>query len=139
MSLVSNDVNRRRLLGLLGIAGAGAAATALAPTFEQELSAVAYAPTDHVHDSSSDEGTSNQDDMTWEQMDEHHKAGILSFPAETAGKGDRGVDRRGRARAVVGAAAQPCSRTQRLDRLRVVGARLEIGRASCRERVLVTV
>jgi FtsP/CotA-like multicopper oxidase with cupredoxin domain len=87
VSLVSNDVNRRRLLGLLGVAGVGATATALAPTFTQEPAAFAYASSEHEHESTSDTTSSNQDEMTWEEMDEHHKAGVLAFPAETAGKG----------------------------------------------------
>ena len=90
MSLISNEVNRRRLLGMLGVAGAGATATALAPAVPFDRSGLAVASTTH-DDHNPTPGKSAQD-MTADEMDAHHEAGIKLFPAETEGKGGQPLE-----------------------------------------------
>jgi FtsP/CotA-like multicopper oxidase with cupredoxin domain len=86
MSLVSNEVNRRRLLTMLGVAGAGATATALAPAVPFDRSGMAVASTAH-DDHTTTTTSKNAEEMTADEMDAHHEAGIKLFPAETKGKG----------------------------------------------------
>ena len=89
MSLVSNEVNRRRLLSMLGVAGAGATATALAPAVPFDRSGMASATTDHGDHTTS---ASKKQEMTADEMDAHHEAGIKLFPAETKGKGGQPLE-----------------------------------------------
>jgi manganese oxidase len=87
VSLVSNEVNRRRLLGMLGVAGAGATASAFAPqvAFQPATSSLASG-SDHTNHGPDALPVSQQDQLTADEMDAHHEAGIKSFPAPTKGK-----------------------------------------------------
>lgn len=72
---------------MLGIAGAGATATAFAPTFTQAVPEVAHAAESHQSATGTSGAANQSSEMTWQEMDAHHKAGVEMFPAETAGKG----------------------------------------------------
>lgn len=74
MSMVDGKVNRRRMLGSMGLLGAGAAVTAATvslPGLEREASAAPAA----------------LQELTNDEMDALHEAGVKAFPAATAGKG----------------------------------------------------
>ena len=88
MSLVSNEVNRRRLLGMLGVAGAGATASAFAPQVPFQDASVSLASGNEHSGHDAMPPASNQDaKMTADEMDAMHEAGIKAFPAETEGQG----------------------------------------------------
>jgi FtsP/CotA-like multicopper oxidase with cupredoxin domain len=92
MNLIPKSVSRRRLIATAGLLGGGALATAAAPvhiTIEagalpakaddtMAMAAGAAAPA---------AATSDPSEMTADQMDAMHEAGIKSFPAPTQGKG----------------------------------------------------
>lgn len=65
----------------------GATASAMAPTFTQDTNVFALAPMDHEDGAPNATTSVSAQEMTWQEMDEHHKAGVVAFPAETAGKG----------------------------------------------------
>ena len=73
---------------MLGVAGAGATATAFAPqvTFQPARSSLA-SDAEHASRSGEPRAVTKQEAMTADQMDDHHEAGIKSFPAPTKGKG----------------------------------------------------
>jgi FtsP/CotA-like multicopper oxidase with cupredoxin domain len=86
-SLLSNAVNRRRLLGTLGIAGAGAAVTAAAPVAVRvETGSARAASTSHEHGAAA-VPAANAQEMTPDEMDAMHEAGVKAFPAPTEGLG----------------------------------------------------
>src|SRR5215211_9215980 len=86
----SGSINRRRMLGAMGLMGAGAALSAapVSVTIETGNPASA-ATTGHEHDTTGTTTTStaNQDEMTNDEMDAMHEAGVKSFPAPTQGLG----------------------------------------------------
>ena len=81
MSLVSNEVNRRRLLGMLGVAGAGATASAFAPQVPFQDASVSLASGNEHSGHDAMPPASNQDaKMTADEMDAMHEAGIKIVP-----------------------------------------------------------
>ncbi len=98
-TITTNDedafpVTRRGLLGMFGLAGAGAvgtmvAANALADRPEQAAAAVPGAMSHADHDTGT---AARADDMTNDEMDAMHEAGVLSFPAPTAGLGGQPLE-----------------------------------------------
>jgi FtsP/CotA-like multicopper oxidase with cupredoxin domain len=87
MSILGDRVNRRRLLGTLGVLGAGAATTAVSPVtvrIEQPAANAANAGHD-THDVPA--VSKQQEELTVDEMDAMHEAGVTSFPAQTAGLG----------------------------------------------------
>jgi FtsP/CotA-like multicopper oxidase with cupredoxin domain len=92
----TSRINRRRMLGTMGLFGAGAAVTAAAPvTLKIETGSSASADTaDHAHAMSSTTETTSksQNEMTNDEMDAMHEAGIKSFPAPTAGLGGQPLE-----------------------------------------------
>jgi manganese oxidase len=89
MSSDAHRFNRRRFAGLVGLAGAGAAATAISPvTVRIGSPETDAAPIDGDHTGHT-AAAANQDskEMTADEMDAMHEAGIKSFPAKTEGLG----------------------------------------------------
>jgi FtsP/CotA-like multicopper oxidase with cupredoxin domain len=86
------DMNRRRFMNIACVLGIGAIGTALAPDglrIEREQSIVAQSP-DHEHEAnvaSNQTSASESDELTADEMDAMHEAGIKAFPAETHGLG----------------------------------------------------
>ncbi len=78
MSDQENGVSRRRFAGLAGLAGAGAFGAALTPWAAREMDARAM-------------GLTSQE-LSADEMDAFHEAGVSSFPAETKGKGNQPLD-----------------------------------------------
>src|SRR5262245_7424110 len=82
-------VNRRGFVGLLGLVGAGAIGTALAP--EHLTRAAVTADDPHAgHDMSAQQTTTTtttNQEPTADEMDAMHEAGVKSFPAPTEGLG----------------------------------------------------
>jgi len=89
MSLANGKVNRRRMLGSMGALGTGAAVTAATTGFFKASELKASAAGDGMDMS---ESTASMDDMTNDEMDAMHEAGIKSFPAATAGKGGQPLE-----------------------------------------------
>src|SRR5215211_8674592 len=91
----SGSINRRRMLGAMGLMGAGAALSAapVSVTIETGNPASA-ATTGHEHDTTGTTTTStaNQDEMTNDEMDAMHEAGVKSFPAPTQGLGGQPLE-----------------------------------------------
>lgn len=83
-------INRRRMLGTMGLFGAGAAVTAAAPvSLKFDAANPVSADTagqDHEMTTTS-VTSSNQQEMTNDEMDAMHEEGVKSFPAPTAGLG----------------------------------------------------
>ena len=82
-------VSRRRLMeafGAIGLVGAAGVAT---QSFGDADKVIAASPgASHDHDGTSVASTSAQsDELTADEMDAMHEAGVASFPAPTAGKG----------------------------------------------------
>jgi manganese oxidase len=89
MSSDAHRFNRRRFAGLVGLAGAGAAATAISPVSVRIGSPETdAAPIDGDHTGHT-AAAANQDskEMTADEMDAMHEVGIKSFPAKTEGLG----------------------------------------------------
>jgi FtsP/CotA-like multicopper oxidase with cupredoxin domain len=89
------SVNRRRMLGRLGLLGAGAAVAASAPVslHVETGSRSTYASGSESHDMSALTSTaSNQAEMTNDEMDAMHESGVKSFPARTAGLGGQPLE-----------------------------------------------
>ena len=100
-------VNRRGFLGLIGVAGAGVVGTALVPVnvghgaaiAEERAFAAANAaaaidagsaavePGGHEMEAASAQAATSDDEMTADEMDAMHEAGVKAFPAATAGLG----------------------------------------------------
>lgn len=92
MTTFGDRVNRRRLLGAAGLLSAGSAVVAAAPAAFRIDPAVALASSaQHAMDGmdmgNATAGSKSADEMTDDQMNAMHEAGIKSFPAKTAGKG----------------------------------------------------
>ncbi|CAA9549212.1 MAG: Multicopper oxidase [uncultured Thermomicrobiales bacterium] len=96
-------VTRRRLAGLMGLMGAGAVGAALSPvtvTVQRQTDAAAEPASEAVSDhasghrpvSSLAQQQANDDEMTVDEMDAMHEAGIRSFPAATQGLGGQPLD-----------------------------------------------
>ena len=88
-------MNRRRFAGVVGLWGAGAVGAAVAPTtiFADEV------PAPHGHDSATTTNdtqpttpSSKADEMTADEMDAMHEAGIKAFPAATEGLGGQPLE-----------------------------------------------
>ena len=89
MSLAEAKVNRRRMLGTMGLLSAGAAVTAAAPAaFSGQAGHVSAAPVNHAELTSS----AAIQDLTNDEMDAMHEAGVAAFPAATAGKGGQPLE-----------------------------------------------
>jgi FtsP/CotA-like multicopper oxidase with cupredoxin domain len=91
----SARVNRRRMLGTMGLLGAGAAITAAAPvSLSVESGTLVSAESTHSgHDMATMSSTStNTEEMTNDEMDAMHEAGVKSFPAPTAGLGGQPLE-----------------------------------------------
>lgn len=85
----STRVNRRRMLGTMGLFGAGAAVIAAAPvslTIETGNPASAKS-SGHDDEMSTTSASANAEEMTNDEMDAMHEAGVKSFPAPTQGLG----------------------------------------------------
>ena len=84
-------VSRRRLVeafGALGIVGAAGAATQMFSTPGAALASTStLAATSHDHETTTTSSSAQDDDLTVDEMDAMHEAGVLAFPAATAGKG----------------------------------------------------
>lgn len=78
MSDQENGVSRRRFAGLAGLASAGAFGAALTPWAAREMDARAM-------------GLTSQE-LSADEMDAFHEAGVSSFPAETKGKGNQPLE-----------------------------------------------
>jgi FtsP/CotA-like multicopper oxidase with cupredoxin domain len=83
------NLSRRGFLGVLGLAGAGSVGTALAPDGIKLTPPLASAASsaDHAEHQMPAGGNQQQDQMTAEEMDAMHEAGIKAFPAKTEGLG----------------------------------------------------
>ncbi len=86
MTLDFNSINRRKLIEALGVAGlgAGVAAGSLTTGVFRGSPTLAAPGLDAHHGDSSGAA---QSDLTADEIDELHAAGVAAFPAETAGKG----------------------------------------------------
>ena len=81
-NMLTDRVNRRRFMNLLGMTGAGAAGMAAGPAAlrgSQPMAAAAAKP-------------GAQDELTVDEMDAMHEAGVLAFPAETRGLGGQPLE-----------------------------------------------
>lgn len=88
--MTTRRVSRRRFAGSVGALGvAAAAAAAIAPdglrVVREPAAGAAELGGDHDHLAPAAAQSSN--DMTVEEMDAMHEAGVLAFPQETSGKG----------------------------------------------------
>src|SRR5215211_1739414 len=91
----SGSINRRRMLGAMGLMGAGAALSAAPVNVTIETgNPVSAATTGHEHDTTgtTTTTTANQDEMTNDEMDAMHEAGVKSFPAPTQGLGGQPLE-----------------------------------------------
>lgn len=96
----TSRLSRRRLTGALGLLGASAAGAALAPTglhLNQPMSAdAAEAVPSHSMTGMGSEDTSttstNQEEMSADEMDAMHETGVKAFPAPTAGLGGQPLE-----------------------------------------------
>ena len=90
-----HDVSRRRFMGLAGLAGVGAIGTALAPDGvrleRQTTTSAQSANHDHGSETVAQASTSKKE-LTAEEMDAMHEAGVKAFPAETNGKGGQPLE-----------------------------------------------
>jgi manganese oxidase len=94
MTITKQGMTRRRFVGALGALGIGGAGLGMyhGGTPSQLFASgsddadVGTASSAHDHD---DNGHSDHDadEVDWEEMDRKHEEGVLSFPAETEGKG----------------------------------------------------
>lgn len=83
----ASRINRRRMIGAMGLFGATAAVTAAAPG-KLEITSPLSASADVMdHSEMGATTSSNQNEMTNDEMDAMHEAGVKSFPAPTAGLG----------------------------------------------------
>jgi FtsP/CotA-like multicopper oxidase with cupredoxin domain len=78
MSDQNSGVSRRRFAGLAGLASAGAFGAALTPWAAREMDAKAM-------------GLTSQQ-LSADEMDAYHEAGVTAFPAETQGKGNQPLE-----------------------------------------------
>jgi FtsP/CotA-like multicopper oxidase with cupredoxin domain len=80
-------VTRRNAAGLLGVLGLGAIGAAAAPArIEIGTDAAVAASSDHPHDGAS-AALAQSDEVTADEMDAMHEAGVKAFPAATEGLG----------------------------------------------------
>jgi FtsP/CotA-like multicopper oxidase with cupredoxin domain len=92
-ALELGSINRRRVLGRIGLLGAGAALAASAPvTVHVETGSSTFASGTSGHDMGTSATASTQQDMTNDEMDAIHEAGVKSFPAKTAGLGGQPLE-----------------------------------------------
>jgi FtsP/CotA-like multicopper oxidase with cupredoxin domain len=92
MGLITSKINRRRLAGVLGIAGVGAAASAVAPAgfgvaYSDAAKAAANAAATASDPHAGMAAQSSDQAMSVDEMDKMHEAGVKAFPAKTAGLG----------------------------------------------------
>ncbi|MBA2754148.1 MAG: multicopper oxidase domain-containing protein [Chloroflexia bacterium] len=96
-------VSRRRFAGLMGLLGAGAVGTAMSPisiTVQRQPDAAAESAAEtlpdhaieHVPVANLASQATGADEMTADEMDAMHEAGILAFPAQTAGLGGQPLE-----------------------------------------------
>jgi FtsP/CotA-like multicopper oxidase with cupredoxin domain len=80
-------VTRRNAAGLLGVLGVGAIGAAAAPArIEIGTEAVVAASSDHLDDGAA-ANLAQSDEVTADEMDAMHEAGVKAFPAATEGLG----------------------------------------------------
>src|SRR3954469_24698530 len=97
MSDVMGRVTRRGAMGLLGTLGIGAIGTAVAPAVRSD-SGIARAAADagHAHEGAllpqSAPAAASSDDLTADEMDAMHEAGVKAFPAPTKGLGGQPLE-----------------------------------------------
>jgi FtsP/CotA-like multicopper oxidase with cupredoxin domain len=95
MAVLKDAVNRRRLMGLLGLSGAGAVAAAVAPaTVGLGRGALAAGPDAHRH-AEAPAAQSTKKEMTADEMDAMHAEGVKAFvegTATTAGLGGQPLE-----------------------------------------------
>ena len=91
-SPLASAVNRRRLLGTLGLAGAGAMVTAAAPVNVRVETGKASAATGGHEEHLAASANQHSEDMTADEMDAMHEAGVKSFPAPTEGLGGQPLE-----------------------------------------------
>jgi FtsP/CotA-like multicopper oxidase with cupredoxin domain len=84
MGSIADRVNRRRLMGVLGLSGAGALASAAIPAVNTTLATAATAP---IHHEANTAPKAAQDELTADEMDAMHEEGVKAFPAKTKGLG----------------------------------------------------
>ncbi len=82
-------VSRRRFAGLLGLMGASAIGTAVAPDGVRIVREPATSARQAEH---GDAAQADPDAMTVDEMDAMHEAGIASFPAQTEGLGGQPLE-----------------------------------------------
>ena len=95
----SVKVTRRNFVGMLGALGLGAASMTMYNTLAMEGENVAAAPDTSTEGSGSHNAqatpgasTGTAGDMTADEMDAMHEAGVTSFPAETEGLGGQPLE-----------------------------------------------
>lgn len=91
------SVTRRRFAGFLGLAGVSAAGAALAPNGARVPLVASAEDSDHSDDPSHATATATSTkaakaEMTADEMDAMHEAGIKSFPAATSGLGGQPLE-----------------------------------------------
>jgi FtsP/CotA-like multicopper oxidase with cupredoxin domain len=85
-------INRRRMLGTMGLMGAGAAISAAPVSVTIETANPASAAiTSHEHDAENGT-TKNQNELTNDEMDAMHEEGVKAFPAPTQGLGGQPLE-----------------------------------------------
>ena len=91
-----HGVSRRSVAGVLGLMGVSAVGAAVAPGRGQFAAepAAAAASSDHVHDGTAEAATplKAEDELTVDEMDAMHEAGVKAFPAKTAGLGGQPME-----------------------------------------------
>jgi FtsP/CotA-like multicopper oxidase with cupredoxin domain len=93
MSRRINRLNRRNLLGGMGLVGATGVGVLMAPPRSplDPAMAVAAAP-EHDALEHEQQPATQDDELTVDEMDAMHEAGVLAFPAETAGLGGQPLE-----------------------------------------------
>ena len=88
-----NPLSRRGFVSLLGVLGLGSAAAALAPDGVRLERQSAASATDESHEhAASAVAQTQQQELTADEMDAMHEAGVRSFPAKTAGLGGQPLE-----------------------------------------------
>ena len=88
MSRVTDRLNRREVLGGLGALGLTGIGVAMAPESMHLSSARAAEVASHAdHDDLAMTSNLQSDELTADEMDAMHEAGVKAFPAQTNGKG----------------------------------------------------
>jgi manganese oxidase len=91
MGSIADRVNRRRLMGVLGLSGAGAIASAAVPAggLTRATAALPGAPAHHAPAAAP---AAQGDELSVDEMDRMHEEGVKAFPAKTAGLGGQPLE-----------------------------------------------